>query len=285
MKVFIPSKGRASAITTHTVFRSCDYFVVVHNDEEYKAYCENDTIPRQRLIVSHVPADTYGLTRQREWICKNLAAPDEWFVFADDNIMRLTRVASPFYQDEELPVQDSADRNWKTVFGYSLLGGEFLGYAGEMAARMSRLNLHWGGFAVVDNPYFRGKHWRTVGYVVGKLTVCHNNGVPFDHTISMEDFNNTGEQLLRYGGVLINNFIYPIATHYQSGGMGRYEERVPVRLLDVQKLLAKFPGLFRVKDRPGFIKNTDLALRLVTPQQVYSWRCQMMRKRGVENGA
>ena len=96
---------------------------------------------------------------------------------------------------------------------------------------------------------------------------------------SAEDFRNTAEHLCRYGAVLINNYIFPVANHYEGGGMGTYQERIPVRKQDVRLLMEKYPGLFRIKDRSGFEPATDLALRLHTPKQIQAWRRELPRLR------
>ena len=279
MRVFIPTKGRHKSISTHQAFDGSDYFIVVHDEDERERYVDNSTVEESRVIVSGVAADDYGLTRQREWICENLVEPDEWFVFADDNIKALTAVAKGYYDCTELPVQDGNGPIWKDVYSRLCTVERFMEIAAETRGIAESVGAHWCGFATTPNFYFRGTKWRYAGYVIGKLTIAHNIGVPFDHTISMEDFNNTAEHLYRFGAVVINNFVWPQAGHYEGGGMGRYEERVPVRKQDVQLLLRKWPGLFRVKNRPGFEPDTDLALRLHRAKQIQQWRRDLPKLR------
>lgn len=272
MRVFIPTKGRYDTISTHQVFDGADYYIVVHSDKERAQYITNPTVEAAHVVVSGVKADACGLTRQREWVCENCVEPDEWFIFADDNIKALTAVAEGYYESKRLPVQDGNGPIWKEVYSRTCSVERFMEIAQETRKVAERVGAHWCGFATTPNYYFRGTKWRYAGYVIGKLTVSHNVGVPFDHTISMEDFNNTAEHLYRFGAVAINNFAWPVAGHYEGGGMGHYEERVPIRKQDVQMLLRKWPGLFRVKNRPGFELDTDLALRIHSSKQIAKWR-------------
>ena len=114
MRVFIPTKGRYQTISTHLAFAGEDCRIVVHDEAERERYCANPSVDSASVVVSGVPGDTFGLTRQREWVCHNLAEPGEWFVFADDNIKGLSAVPEPHYQQPELPVQD--DPSLKEVY-------------------------------------------------------------------------------------------------------------------------------------------------------------------------
>jgi hypothetical protein len=281
MRVFVPSKNRAKTLRTHKVFP--DATVVVHTATEATAYRAAN--PGLNVVVSGVVGDAYGLTRQREWICKNLAKPGEWFVFADDNIRSIVALVDPYYDQETLPINigqyirlQSADYRtiWRRRLNTLCPTERFLQViASDTIAYCKKIGAHLAGFSLTDNILVRNKKFSACGYAIGKLMLWHNTGrVPFDHTISMEDFYHTAINLLQYGVSVVNHYVYPRSGHYQPGGMGTYEERVPVRQRDVRLLMARFPGLFRVKDREGFAPNTDLQL-LVNEKTVEAWRKRM----------
>jgi hypothetical protein len=229
--------------------------------------------------VSGVKADAYGLTRQREWVIQNLVHPGEWFVFADDNIRSLTAVGDVFYDMPEIPAENFPRQMLKALYATPCDASRFERIAQDTIVYAQTVGAQLCGFAVVDNYFFRGKKFRQVGYVIGKLMLMQQNTIPFDHTITMEDFRNTAEHLLVNGAVVVNNYLFPVAGHYEAGGMGKYAERVPYRQRDVLALLAQYPGLFRVHNRDGFEPNTDLALRLHSPEQIQRWRREMQRRR------
>ena len=275
LRVFVPSKDRAETITTHQVFPEAT--VVVHTEEQACLYRQNPTLSSRQVVVSGVPGDTFGLTRQREWIARNLVNADEWFVFADDNIRTLTAVDEEHYAVQELPVQNGDARFWKATYQTECQFNRFARITTDTVVYAESVGARLCGFALVDNPYFRGKKFRPVGYVIGKLMLMKNAELTFNHTISMEDFRNTADHLLRFGAVVVNNFLFPVAGHYEKGGMGTYQERIEVRKRDVQRLLAMYPGLFHVKDREGFKPNTDLQLRLHSTKQVKQWRAELIQ--------
>jgi hypothetical protein len=282
VNVFIPSKNRAKTIRTHKVFP--DAIVVVHSKQEATAY--RAAQPGIRVEVSGVKADAFGLTRQREWISKNLAKPDEWFVFADDNIRWILGTLDPWYQLDTIPVDahsHQAARIWdpRMRTKAAICSGErfMTVVVPDTVDYCQRVGAHLAGFSLTDNPLFRRVKFTSCGYVIGKLMIWHNTGeIQFDHTISMEDFYHTAMHLVKYGVCAVNRYIFPVASHYQAGGMGTYEERVPVRQRDTKELLRRFPGLFRVKNREGFAPNTDLQL-CVTESTLPAWRAQFLRPR------
>lgn len=276
MRVFIPTKGRAQAITSHLLFSGMDVTIVVHNEAERADYLCNPTIRPEQVLISDTLMDRAGLTRQREWIMNTLVQPGEWFVFADDNIRRILAVPQPYYTRPLLNALEYAPDVRKRIFRQNA-EPEHLHFAFQESIQVAQhIGAQMVGFAVTDHTLSRGRKFRSFGYVIGKMLLMQHNTIPFDHSITMEDFRNTAEHLLRNGAVLINNFIVPMAKHYQPGGMGTYDERIAYRQADVAQLLRLYPGLFRVKQREGFAPNTDLALKISTAKQLQQWRQTML---------
>ena len=104
-------------------------------------------------------------------------------------------------------------------------------------------------------------------------------GVPFETRIpAMEDYGYTAEILQRYGRVLINNFISPVAGHYEKGGIGTYPERVEQKVKDCEFLMNKYPGLFRYPKKKTVYNKGELVIRFTNEKQVQLWRQQMLQK-------
>lgn len=286
MRIFIPSFERAMRISTHRLLKGLDWTVVVHNDAEADAYRRHSGIPTSRLIVSGVePSDT-GIWHQRKWICQNLAEPGEWFVFADDNIRAFRRVHPKFYDRDRLPVTTQNSGKWQKVYGVTTGGDELMALWEQDVARAEEIGTGLVGFATTGNPLFRTKHYGTVGYVITKCALWRNDPeTDWSTPVNMDDFQFTGERLLRHGKVLINRFLFPESKHYEEGGIGPYETRVNPRRRSVRTIMRQYPGLFRVKDRKGFAPNTDLQLRLTTEKQIALWRAEMLRGRADDSGA
>lgn len=276
MKVIIPTKDRQATISTHRAeaFKGHEIIVLVHNRVQANLYAEARPAIARHLVVSNTSGDTFGLTRQREWACEHLVEPGEWFVFADDNIEQVTGPRVGYRDNATLPVEDDG-AFYRGVYGNVLGATAWNHVVAEDAAEADRMGAHLVGFATTGNHFFRGKKWRPVGYVIGKMMLWKNTPYAWDHCISMEDFAHTGEHLLKHGSVLIDNFAYAKCGHYQPGGMGTYEHRVPQRKRDVVTLMNKYPGLFRIKERKDFEYGTDLAVRFTSLTQVAQWRAHL----------
>lgn len=272
MEIFIPTKNRSTTISTHKLFPTAH--VLVHDNGQYDQYVKNaGVLP----IVTYTQRDVYGLTRQREWAMKQTKQGD-WVLFADDNIHELWAIPFPHYDDEELteitdamgtPGLAATVNKYRPKDGRVMEPAKFLSYVvPECIKKAEEVGAHMVGFSVTDNPLFRAKKWGTTSYVSGKMFLMQNTGMPWDHTITMEDFRNSAWHLREYGRVVINRYIHPRATHYQPGGMGTREERVPYRLKDIDKLMKQFPDLFRLKKG----EYPDLSIRIHGEKAIDKWR-------------
>ena len=265
--VIIPSKGRSTTIRTHKLFPNAK--IVVHNEIEAASYRANPHLSNE-IIVSNTPL---GVSYQRQWIIDNLVPRGEWFVTADDNIEYCTAVPKLSYEAGKCDDRDQFA---------SVSSLEYMNWViSDTIAEADKIGANYCGFAVVDNYYFRTKKFRYVGYVISKLAMIKNVGVPYDSRIqAMDDYGYTAENLLRYGKVLINNFLFPIAKHYEAGGIGTYEERMPKKQHDCRYLMMKYPELFRYKTKAGCDPKSEIQVRFTTLKQVADWRKKMFASGG-----
>lgn len=276
VKIFIPSKNRYNTISTHLLFPEAQ--VVVHHAAQAGAYKAGGVA---NVIISDTLADEYGLTRQREWVCNNLVEPGEWFLFADDNIQELWAIPFPHYADDNLreieeamgtPALASVVNKYRPKNGRVMSPEAFLKIVvPECIAKAEEVGARMVGFSVTDNPLFRTKKWGTTSYVSGKMFLLKNGSMTWNHEITMEDFRNSAYHLARYGRVVINRYIHPRAIHYQPGGMGTAEERIPFRERDIESLMVNYPGLFRRKKG----EYPDLSIRIHGEKHIDKWRASL----------
>lgn len=274
VRVFVPSKGRAETITTPAVLDALGQrcTVVVHSDDEAERYRRAGRAG-DSLVISGVPGDAFGLTRQREFICEVLAVPGEWFLFADDNIMKITAVPMPYYR-EGIPALTSAQQH--ELFGAEIDSALWGTVLQETVDAATRVGAHIAGFGATSNPRHRMQKWAQVCYVRGKMFLWHNVPYGWDHTISMEDFRNTAEHLLRYGTVLVHKWCRAEARHYMPGGMGTKAERCEQRQRDCRALMRLYPGLFRLKPQATRRGEWDLRLNIHSIEGIAAWRRRLL---------
>lgn len=269
MRIVIPSYNRPESIKTHLLLDEQDYTIFLHNEEEKKRYLRNPLIDPSRVVITGVAR---GIGGARQWIQDNFLAKGEWYVSLDDNISHFNIVPLPQYDEPTLPVQEDG-KFYNALFKTKGETKRFMEICEEMRQIAEPEQAYNCGFATTDNSYFNGNKHRWVGYVISKAAVRKNVGIPFEiEHDSMEDYGYTAECLKRYGRVLINNYVFPVAKHYEAGGIGTYEQRVERKISACEHLIRKYPGLLRYKVKRGCHPKAELAIRFTSTNQVDAWR-------------
>lgn len=283
MRVFIPTLNRQDTIKTPWAYDDMDYVVVCHSDAQRDAYlAAQPRLEPARVISSGVPTGitggTIGANGQRKWVVEHYAKPGEWVLFADDNIAAFAGVPLWLHSEATLPVKDGSATDygassWNALYGHRFDRDDMDDIVATMTDRCDRDGIWIAGFATNGNPYFLGNHWRRVGYVSSKAMLWkHDPTWPWELMEHMDDYHYSAEHHRRHGRVLVNNWVIPVAGHYEPGGVGSYQSRIPYRRESVHRLVALYDGLLRPKQRKGFAPNTELAFRLTTEKQVDAWR-------------
>src|SRR3990167_8390520 len=192
----------------------------------------------------------------------------------DDNICMINGVQGELYDSDELDVKN--DKKLKREFDRDIPILHFLEVCQEMIQKADAENIYHIGFATTPNFFFRPKKYRTVGYVIGKMTLTKESDLNWDpNLLAMDDYGYTAQNLLRYGKVLINNFINPVKRHYAEGGIGNYAQRLESKIKDCEYLMTTYPGLFRYNEKVGCHPKAELLLRLNNEEQVNGWQRTM----------
>lgn len=294
MQIFIPSRGRASTITTHRLFDGSDvrYTVVLNSAAEREHYRRTAGIPLERMDVVH--ADT--LVQTRQWILEH-AAPGEWLMMMDDDVTDLYALEQPWYEQQVLDFHKDIEAKptyeerkplydlWRWRFRHRMTVPEFLEHVADDIRCAEAAGINLLGYDQTENYYFRHHKYDTINYVSFDTFCVRRTRVNFDLALeSIDDFAFTAEHLLVDGAVLVNHWIRPNASHYRPGGLGlRDAERIDKRIRDAQRILRAYPGLYRLKKLPGgAAPNPDFLLRVRTPDQLDRWREAVTRQRITE---
>lgn len=289
--VWVPSKGRADHLATPGALAgrldAGRLTVVVHSAAERLRYrMANPQLPPECIVASETdPTPPGGKLRQFEWIFREAKMRrGEWCVLADDNIRTITALPPPYYDELAMTAEEAAAL--RPAFAEPVDDARWLAICADTARYAERVGAWHAGFATTDNPFFRARKFRAVGWVIGKLTLWrYDPAFRIDTSYGpMDDKWTTAEHLLRYGAVAINNYVKPVSRHYEAGGHGPIAQRGRWCAHMVPRLLAAYPGLYRIKDRPDGPPDSDLAVRLTTRAQVASWRHAVMRSRLRLNG-
>jgi len=269
--IYIPSYNRAKTIKTSLWLdqEKIPYKVLLHTEKCKKEYVSAGRVSENDIIVTNAKQ---GITNQRNFLMNNLAKKGEWFITLDDNISGFKRVVDEYYHnlkklDVNSPLITQKD------FNKSVKPKELIQLILQDIKIAESIKVTYGGFATVDNYFFNAKKYSSVGYVISKAAYIKYTGHSYDKNIkAMDDFGYTADCLVRDGAVLINNWIKPINKHYEAGGIGTYETRLPSKIHDAAYLMRKYPNLFRYKVKKGCHPKAELQIRFNNPKQVIEWK-------------
>lgn len=281
MKVTIPSFGRAGNIRTHNLCsEKDDVRIIVHTEEEAKFYRQNPTTRKDNISI-HVSNAPVGVCNQRNWILDNLAIPGQWILMADDNIDSLTGVDENHFPWHEID-KDLPSKTLASIFKSPMAWGRFMEESMKDITEADRLGYHLIGYATNQNPFFRTKKYRHAGYVTTKLAWVKKSDLRFEPGfLCHDDFQFSCENVLKFGGVLINNFVFPLGPHYEIGGIGPNQARVPHKIKEDEWLMKAYPGLLRYRQKPNVPLEAEVNFRIHSPDQIKNWRESVNFKRGI----
>lgn len=275
MKVIIPSWSRPTTIRTHKLLPAgTDYLIVVHSKEHAKWYGENPTIDKNRIVISGLP---YGNAGQRNFILDNLVKDGEWFIMADDNIDGFWIVNESYYGAEQIDTSTFNSAFWRAIFDKPADWKRFMECVDKDIVEAETRGAKLVGFATNDNHFFRAKKYRDVGYVTTKICAIKKDHVRCDDRLmSKVDYEYTAAHLKAHGRVLINNFIFPRARHFEPGGIGTVKERTPSNRFGCRLIMGKYPGLFTFASKSSRGENSELKFSLTDVEQVEKWRKSLL---------
>jgi hypothetical protein len=259
VKLFIPSHGRAATVRTHIYANGFfDYWIVLHSEEEARWYRKNKSIDPARIVVSGMPL---GLGGQRNWILENLVEDGEWFGMFDDNIDGFSGVTGELYNDPKHDVDTFTGPFWRKIYSASVSPYQLSKICEESIQMATTIGARLVGFSVTDNYYFRRKKWQAYGYVSTKAAIIQKTRLRFDPFFKAKDDHDfTAANLTEYGKVLINNYVFPLAGHFEPGGIGNKATRMELCVKESARLVEKYPDLWRLRDKKSMAPKAEVVL-------------------------
>ena len=285
MKIFIPSYNRPFTATTPGLLDRCavDYILVLRNKQQVQLYLKNPAFRRIKHRITVCDED--GSINVAREACRSLLDYGEWCLQMDDNIRGFSIAELGFYWTvTDLgchPPRSEFDHIMNVMVPFSTFYEQaILDSVSEAERRGSNIVT----FAPHENPYFRQKKWRDVGYTMNKCVLLRKTNLRWDQSENhpaMEEYALCAAMHLEYGRVLINNYAHPLAGHYEPGGLGPYDERLPGKIAACKNIMARYPGFCRNSDKKSGAREGELTVRFRTLEQVERWR-QEMRANNVD---
>lgn len=276
IKIFIPSYRRPNTTTTTTLLDAIKVpYKLIVRETEYSAYRVN--FPDRKLMV--IGRDE-GLNKAREHVRSTLKK-NEWSLHMDDNVRGFVQCKKSFYKRNQVVPLSAEDKmitraNWQATMCEHVSFNEFYDLIIEDTLIQSeKRGVFLAGFSAHENPAFRAKKYTDVGYVCGKTMLMKNQGLSWCQSTesSGEDYALTAAHLYANGRILVNKWGHPLRTHYQEGGCGNYEERLPAMLRAQKELSGRYGDVFGIKNKDMPDKRQgELRIRFNSLKQVELWR-------------
>lgn len=279
MKAFIISRNRPEVKTRRLLPRAK---ILVDSQEQFDLYARH--VPRRNLINlgplgKPCCRPEHGKAHALNIIFSELTTPGEWCIIADDNLESIETVAPDYHHHE---IQDfrrkpTAGRSWHQLYRYSCSPSEVLELSEEWRQKAETDGYKLVCAGEVRNYYFRAKRWRTLALAQAKFSVQQNWGFQYplhDPVSKADDTLLTAEELYLFGGVLIDNYVYPVRSGFnQPGGHGTLIERWPHMAPAYERLEMMYPGLFRRKAPSNFAPPYYfLDVKIHTRSAIEKWR-------------
>jgi hypothetical protein len=232
-------------------------------------------------VVTGLPRN---LAMQRNWIKDNLVPKSErWFILMDDNIHGFAVFPKWVYNQEsvdrlnakESRIASKVDRHFDYI--EPLIEKD--------VKKAEELGVGLIGFGNNENYFFRRKKYRTITVVCQKFCIIKKDKLRWIETTNHQnDCSYSALALTRYGRVLLNNFIWPISKHLESGGLGKFETRCIERARGAAILHRDFPGLFKFtyyKPDSIYRKISTMEVAMHTEERFLKWRDQWRKSKDV----
>lgn len=270
MKLVIPTHKRAHLISTPflKVFKDFDKYILFHDEEAKLEYLNYNDYKDINLIVTNQPATKSGsgLAQNRKYFIENYVEHGEWVLFCDDNVISVYGLfPEDLWKKPEHEKLNELDFSYWENKLFNRRIGEIKEYANAIGA-------YHVGFQTSKNYFFAKKKYRERGYVLGKMTLWKkdNNFIYDEPFCSMEDFHHTAMHIVNYGKVLICDYLWANATHFQGGGLGTKENRKPNQVASIKYLVSRYPELIKVKKRKD--NYPDLRFPNMSDENFLKWR-------------
>jgi hypothetical protein len=238
----------------------------------------------QKLGVDHLNISVSGITgagitgvsQARDYVAEFLMPLNEWCLWIDDNVERITGI--PFGLSEDRLDFDNTKYDWRSLFDQTLSRNCLQAYIDETIEEAERRGTICAGFATEYNYFFRSKKWRYFGYCRTQFSLYKNDGstwFPFE-TMMLEDMYKSLDVVARYGQVVINRHLKPVKQQFEAGGIGSLAERLPHQQENCSRLYEMFPGLVKypkTKEVEGVDADRNhLTFAKISHKTVNKWR-------------
>lgn len=236
-----------------------DHTVLCHTDEAAQQFIAHGTAQPNRLHVTNNPK---GLANQRN-TALDMMEEGEWALFLVDDLKSVTELRNHHkIKEPQLPITLETQSHYAARFKHEITMQEFMARAEQLAKVCTKYKCNLGGFAGINNPLYRSKHF---GYNIladGRAWVVRKTHLRFDTNVQLiDDLCWTALNIKHFGIVIVNQWVLPDCRRYSPGAFGSIEQRLPQKMAEAKYLVETYPELITYKDKAGWPYGSHVVLR------------------------
>lgn len=261
MKVFTFFYNRYDSATTSLALaqNGIEHNVLIHSAEDADKFKRGGVLGG-KVVVTGNPK---GLAYQRN-TALDMMDFGEWAVFASDDFRYVLSQPLELVLSTSRRIEVTNLNQDKLKFKKSehLLPLRDLFLIFPKLIEIAEANkIHLVGFASNDNPRALKNKFTTRGLADGRLWLVKKSSLRFDHMAqSIDDYAWTVENLLRFGNVLVLNWVLPVFARYTAGGYGTEKERLELKRAECAYLVSKYEPIIRIAKKPGWPEGSHIRL-------------------------
>lgn len=261
MRVFVFAYDRYEAMTTSKMLEAenIEHTVLCHTQEAADLFIKHGTAKPERIHITNNPK---GLAFQRNSALE-LMQENEWAMFLVDDLKTVTELRNhDKVLEATIPITQQNQSHYAERFKHHITMQQFVERGKQLASQCDKHKCHLGGFAGINNPLYRKKHWSINVLADGRAWVVKKSDLRFDENVHMiDDLSFTTLNIKRFGIVIVNQWVLPDCKRYGAGGYGSINDRLEQKKQEVKYLVETYPELVAYKDKAGQEYRSHAALR------------------------
>lgn len=261
MKVFVFGYNRYDSMTTSKMFEDEDipHTVLIHTEEAREQFIQHGTAKPERLMVTGNPK---GLAFQRN-TALDMMVNGEWALFMVDDLKDVTELRNyDKVREASLPITTKNQSHYAERFRTPITMKQFMVRATQLAKKCEQSKANLGGFAGINNPLYRSRHYSYNVLADGRAWVVRKTHLRFDENVQLiDDLCWTALNIKHFGVVVVDQWVLPDCRRYTAGAFGSIEERLPQKMAEAAYLVKTYPELIAFKEKAGWPYGSHVVLR------------------------
>ena len=261
LKIFVFGYNRYDSMSTSLMLEQEDinHTVLCHTAEAGKLFVEHNTAKPERIIATNCPR---GLAYQRNFALDSMKE-GEWALFLVDDLKSVSELRNyDRTREAKLPITLTNQNHYGKRFDHNITMTQFVQRAKELIKVCMKHDCNLGGFAGINNPLYRAKHWSYNVLADGRAWVVRKTHLRFDENVQLiDDLCWTALNIKHFNLVIVNQWVLPDCKRYSAGAFGSIEERMPQKLAEAKYLVETYPELISFKEKAGWPFGSHVVLR------------------------